>query len=253
MLWDDGRMRELLDVMPESSGRSCLLTDQIEHELIIQKSRFLTLLSPVATVEEADAILRDRRAEHPNATHHCTALALGTPLSLQRSNDDGEPGGTAGLPMAQALRGRDMTDILAIVTRYYGGVKLGAGGLVRAYSSAVTDGLDEAQQLDLLRERVVQEVTRTSVSYTIAGQFEAQVRLWAESPSAPPTAQVVQADYTADALIITLAHAPGLSEQVTAAMAELSAGAAETTTAGWTYADVPLSDAAPEAAAEAER
>lgn len=233
-------MRELLDVMPESSARTCLLTRAVEHELIIQKSRFLTLLSPVNTVEEADAVLRARRAEHPNATHHCTALALGTPLSLQRSHDDGEPGGTAGMPMAQALRGRDMTDILAIVTRYYGGVKLGAGGLVRAYSAAVTDSLDQAQADDLLRERVVQEVTRTSVSYAIAGQFEAQVRQWAEGSAASLGIEVVETDYAAAKLVIMIAHFPDATEQVAAALSELSAGQAETVTAGWMYADVPI-------------
>ncbi|CAM3978704.1 IMPACT family protein [Helcobacillus massiliensis] len=235
-------MLTLLDTQPESTGRIRLLKRPIEHEFTIQKSRFITLIAPVTAVEDADELIRERRAAHPNARHTCTALALGTPLSLQRSNDDGEPGGTAGLPMAQALRGRDITDAVAIVTRYFGGVKLGAGGLTRAYGSSVTEALDAASAQGLILERIVHEVTCASVGYDIAGQVEAQVRSWAEGPSAPEQTAVLEADYGADGLEIMIGHLPTAREDVARAIAEISAGRAGVTTAGWAHVDIPAAD-----------
>ncbi|WP_250258073.1 YigZ family protein [Dermabacter sp. Marseille-Q3180] len=229
-------MHEILETMPEASEAMFLLTAPIENELVITKSRFLAYLAPVATVDEADEIIRARRAMHPNARHHCTALTLGTPVHLQRSNDDGEPSSTAGMPMAQALRGRHMTNILAVVTRYFGGIKLGAGGLVRAYGSAVTDCLDAAAAKKLVRERVVRQVTDLEVGYELAGTFEASIRAWAESTTG---VRVEGANYTASGLTLRFVHRVETAPDLERAAAELSSGAVYAATVGYTYADVP--------------
>ncbi|MDI5961870.1 YigZ family protein [Streptantibioticus silvisoli] len=112
------------------------------HETEINRSRFLCALAPAASESEAAEFLRQVRAEHPTASHHCFAWVIGADASVQRAGDDGEPGGTAGVPMLQMLLRRDMRYVVAVVTRYYGGVKLGAGGLIRAYGGAVGAALD---------------------------------------------------------------------------------------------------------------
>lgn len=107
-------------------------------------SRFLATAVPVQDEEAAKAVLADLRAEMPDATHHCSAWRLATP-NLERANDDGEPGGSAGRPILAQLQGRELVNVAVIVTRYYGGTKLGVGGLVRAYGSAAAAALDAAQ------------------------------------------------------------------------------------------------------------
>ena len=114
------------------------------EEIEIKKSRFLCYLHK--TFDEADAknfILQVRKA-HPNANHHCYAFIIGEQNEIQRSNDDGEPAGTAGVPMLECLANRQMQDIVAVTVRYFGGIKLGAGGLIRAYSKSVSEALQTA-------------------------------------------------------------------------------------------------------------
>lgn len=229
-------MPNILETMPEASEPMFLLTAPIENELVITKSRFIAYLAPVETVDEADHLIRERRAMHPNARHHCTALTLGTPVHLQRSNDDGEPSSTAGMPMAQAIRGRHMTNILAVVTRYFGGIKLGAGGLVRAYGNAVTDALDVASSKGLVRQRVVRQVTDLEVGYELAGTFEASIRAWAENTGG---VSIEGADYTASGLTLRFVHRVEIASDLERAAAELSSGAVSAASVGYTYADVP--------------
>lgn len=229
-------MPDILETIPEASEPKFLLTAPIENELVITKSRFIAALAPVETVDEADHLIRERRAMHPNARHHCTALTLGTPVHLQRSNDDGEPSSTAGMPMAQALRGRHMTNILAVVTRYFGGIKLGAGGLVRAYGNAVTNALDVASSKGLVRERVVRQVTDLEVGYELAGTFEASIRAWAENTG---DVSIEGADYTASGLTLRFVHRVEIASDLERTAAELSSGAVGAATVGYTYADVP--------------
>ncbi len=112
------------------------------HETGVNRSRFLCALAPVATEEAAAEFLREVRARYPDASHHCFAWVIGADAHVQRAGDDGEPGGTAGVPMLQMLLRRDMRYAAAVVTRYFGGVKLGAGGLIRAYGGAVGAALD---------------------------------------------------------------------------------------------------------------
>jgi uncharacterized YigZ family protein len=112
------------------------------HELEIRRSRFVCALARVTTEPQAQEFIAERRRAHHGATHHCTAYILGEHGEITRSNDDGEPGGTAGRPMLEVLARRELTGTVAVVSRYFGGVKLGAGGLVRAYGQAVADTID---------------------------------------------------------------------------------------------------------------
>ncbi len=114
---------------------------EAEHEEVVQGSRFIARVRPVASVETALELLAELRTEHPSATHHCWAYRVG---EAQRFSDDGEPGGTAGRPMLEVILKRDLDMVAAVVVRYFGGKKLGAGGLVRAYSGAVAKALDVA-------------------------------------------------------------------------------------------------------------
>ena len=124
------------------------LKNTIESELIVEqeisKSKFLTYLAPVMNEDEAKEYLRNIKKMHPKATHHCSAYVVG---EIERSNDDGEPASSAGLPMLQVLRGNNLTGVIAVVVRYFGGIKLGVGGLIRAYGSSVTQSIEAAKVL----------------------------------------------------------------------------------------------------------
>ncbi|MDN3445579.1 YigZ family protein [Microbacterium sp. APC 3901] len=146
----------------------------VEHELVIKKSRFITRVEPVASFEEADAVIARIRKQWWDARHNCTAMITGLLGDQARSSDDGEPSGTAGVPMLEVLRRRELTDVVAVVTRYFGGVKLGAGGLVRAYSSAVSQTLDLAS---LVHRQSLTQVT-IDVAHADAGRYDNILREW---------------------------------------------------------------------------
>lgn len=113
-------------------------------ELVINKSRFIGQCFPIATEEEAIEKLAALRKKYWDATHNCYAYSVGPKGEIARFSDDGEPGGTAGMPMMDALRGADVTDVLCVVTRYFGGILLGTGGLVRAYSRSCSEAIRAA-------------------------------------------------------------------------------------------------------------
>jgi uncharacterized YigZ family protein len=142
------------------------------HETEINRSRFICALAPAATPDEAQAFIEGVRREHPAATHNCFAYVIGADAALQKASDDGEPGGTAGVPMLQMLLRRDIRYAVAVVTRYYGGVKLGAGGLIRAYGGAVGAALDTVGTRTRHRYRVVV----ISVDHQRAGRLENDLR-----------------------------------------------------------------------------
>lgn len=118
---------------------------QAESLLVIHKSRFLGLVQNVQTVEAANETLERIRKQYWDASHNCFAYIIGKENPVMKASDDGEPSGTAGMPMLEVLKKNGLTDVLAISTRYFGGVKLGAGGLVRAYSSSVSETLKQAK------------------------------------------------------------------------------------------------------------
>jgi uncharacterized YigZ family protein len=135
------------------------ITHSGEHELHVRRSRFACALARVTTEAEAQEFIAGRRRTHHDATHNCTAYVLGEHGDLTRSNDDGEPAGTAGRPMLEVLTRRELTGTVAVVTRYFGGVKLGAGGLVRAYGQVVAETID---RVGMVERRAV--VTMTVVA-----------------------------------------------------------------------------------------
>ncbi|MEU5153480.1 YigZ family protein [Glycomyces sp. NPDC021274] len=143
-----------------------------ETETVVNGSRFICTLYRVASDAEARERIGAHRRANWEATHNCTAYVLDDGKSA-RSSDDGEPAGTAGVPMLEVLRGRGLTDVLAVVTRHFGGVKLGAGGLVRAYGAAVSAAVDAAGTVELAHW---QRLT-VRVEYGVAGSLEGLLRL----------------------------------------------------------------------------
>ncbi len=141
------------------------LTSPAHHELVIKKSRFIACIEPVAGREEAQARVAALKAEHPDAAHVCWALLAG---GQSAANDDGEPSGTAGRPMLEVLRHQQLEGVMASVVRYFGGVKLGAGGLVRAYTDAVAQALLKAEKVPL--------ISKTTLVCTVPYALEGMVR-----------------------------------------------------------------------------
>lgn len=121
------------------------LKEIISNTLIINKSKFICNLVPIKNVDEANLYLNQIRKKYFDATHNCYAYILGDNLNIQKCSDDGEPQKTAGSPMLEALKKREITDVLAVVTRHFGGTLLGASGLIRAYSDSVLEALNLAK------------------------------------------------------------------------------------------------------------
>jgi uncharacterized YigZ family protein len=166
------------------------IAGQVRVEQVVTRSRFIATLAPVADEAAADATIAAVRNEFHDARHHCTAMVLGPDGQRQRSNDDGEPGGTAGAPMLAVLRGAEVTDVVAVVTRYFGGTLLGAGGLVRAYGGAVTAAVADARRV----ARVPVARYELAVGLEDAGRLEHRIRTWA----AEHRVAVGEGVYTAD-------------------------------------------------------
>jgi uncharacterized YigZ family protein len=146
------------------------LAQAAHSELVIKKSRFIGCVQAVADRAAAQAIVAQLRIEHPAATHVCWAFLAG---GQSAANDDGEPGGTAGRPMLEVLRRQDLEGVLATVVRYFGGVKLGAGGLVRAYTDAVAQALLTATKLPLQKMLSL----RCAVPYAMEGLVRRELQL----------------------------------------------------------------------------
>ncbi|BDF59574.1 YigZ family protein [Christensenellaceae bacterium] len=154
------------------------LAKRSESETVIKKSRFICALIPVESERQAAEELLKVRKKHYNATHNCSAMILKADASFEKSSDDGEPQGTAGLPMLEVLRHSGLTNILAVVTRYFGGTLLGAGGLARAYGASVTRSLSEAKKVRMIPAielGFTVEYADYSKLQSIAGEYGAQV------------------------------------------------------------------------------
>ncbi|WP_314642436.1 YigZ family protein [uncultured Veillonella sp.] len=141
---------------------------EFRHEYIVDKSRFITTIYPCTTEEEAQAFIGRINKEFWDATHNCTAYALGAKQEQQRSSDNGEPSGTAGKPMLEVLKKTGITNVAVVVTRYFGGIKLGAGGLIRAYSHSVAESLRLApKELHTTRTQL-----QATIDYSLYGAVE---------------------------------------------------------------------------------
>ena len=138
------------------------------HETEIKKSRFICHLKRVETEDEAKAFIQAIKKEHWKATHNCSAFTLGERQEIQRTSDDGEPSGTAGVPMLEVLKKNELINVCAVVTRYFGGIKLGAGGLIRAYAGAVADGVKKTG----IVEGRLQQAIAVTLAYPLWGKLE---------------------------------------------------------------------------------
>ncbi|WP_191557337.1 YigZ family protein [Metabacillus idriensis] len=143
-----------------------------EHEISIQKSRFICYINRAETEEEAQAFIQQIKKKHWDATHNCSAYLIGEHDLIQKANDDGEPSGTAGVPILEVLKKRQLKDTVAVVTRYFGGIKLGAGGLIRAYGSSTSEALNAIG----IVERKLTRVMHTKIDYTWLGKVENELR-----------------------------------------------------------------------------
>ena len=144
------------------------LAEPVENTVVISKSRFITTLLPIKDYDDAISKVKTISKKYSDATHNCYAFVSNETATQQRFSDDGEPQGTAGMPMLEVLRKRGVYMTLAIVTRYFGGIKLGANGLVGAYSSSVSEALDKAKIVKMMWA-VVMKIT---VSYALCKKAE---------------------------------------------------------------------------------
>lgn len=143
-----------------------------EHEIEIQKSRFIAYIERAETEEEAQAFIQTIKKKHRDANHNCSAYIIGEHDQIQKANDDGEPSGTAGVPILEVLKKKHLNDTVVVITRYFGGIKLGAGGLIRAYGKATSEGLAATG----IVERKLVRIMHTTIDYTWLGKIENELR-----------------------------------------------------------------------------
>lgn len=143
-----------------------------QAEIIIQKSRFIGHIKRTESEEEALAFIQKIKKEHGQATHNCSAYLIGEHDQHQKANDDGEPSGTAGVPMLEVLKQNNLKDTCVVVTRYYGGIKLGAGGLIRAYSKTTSEAL---KATGIVERQLMKEIALT-IEYPLLGKLENELR-----------------------------------------------------------------------------
>jgi uncharacterized YigZ family protein len=198
-------------------------------EIVVSRSRFLCVVERVEDEISARGVIEEARRSHWDARHHCSAFVLGPDRAVERSSDDGEPPGTGGAPMLDVLRRRELSEVVAVVTRWFGGTLLGTGGLSRAYADAVRAALDVAT----LVQRVEQELCEVTVDLAAAGRLEHELR--------SRGARVLHIDYT-DLATLSLAVpaiAVPIAEEI---VAELTEGRAALVHRGRRWTDAPLSE-----------
>lgn len=201
------------------------LARDAEAEIEVKRSRFLCTLRRVEDEAAARAVVEALRKEHWDARHHCSAFVLGPPPNpVERSSDDGEPAGTAGAPILEVLRGRGLSDVAAVVTRWFGGTLLGTGGLARAYGDAVRAAVDAAGTVrrELVREHAL------LLDHADAGRVESELRSRGVS--------VLGATYGAE-VELRLAVPPEAEAALARQLAELTGGTAESTVIGERWVD----------------
>lgn len=143
-----------------------------EHEIEIQRSRFIAYIQRAETEEEAQEFIQMIKKKNWNATHNCSAYMIGENDQIQKANDDGEPSGTAGVPILEVLKKKHLKDTVVVITRYFGGIKLGAGGLIRAYGKATSEGLNATG----IVERKLMRIIHTTIDYSWLGKIENELR-----------------------------------------------------------------------------
>ncbi len=148
------------------------IKEEFRHEVVIKKSQFIAIIKTVTTEEDARIFIEEIRKEFRDSSHVCTAYIIGEHDEIQRSSDNGEPAGTAGVPMLEVLKKSGLSDICACVVRYFGGIKLGAGGLIRAYSGSLSEAISLAPKTET-KQRYIYEVC---YPYDMQGSLETWLR-----------------------------------------------------------------------------
>lgn len=204
-------------------------TSASEIDLEIKRSHFLGLAARTTSEAQAREFIASRRALYPDARHHCSAFIIANPgaTPTERSNDDGEPSGTAGKPMLEVVRGSQIFDVTVVVTRYFGGTLLGTGGLVRAYSQATTQALEQLS----LRRRSQQYLWQLRAPVAEAGRIEAELRAGG--------ANIVQTRWESQATI-ELASAVANPTELAALVANVTRGQGRLEAAGTKILELPL-------------
>lgn len=204
-------------------------TSASEIDLEIKRSHFLGLAARTTSEAQAREFIANRRALYPDARHHCSAFIIANSgaTPTERSNDDGEPSGTAGKPMLEVLRGSQIFDVTVVVTRYFGGTLLGTGGLVRAYSQATAQALE---QLSLCR-RSQQYLWQLRAPVAEAGRIEAELRAGG--------AHIVQTRWESQ-VTIELASAVANPTELAALVANVTRGQGQLEAAGTKILELPL-------------
>lgn len=201
----------------------------LTHEIDIKRSRFIATIARTDSPEDAHMIIDQVKHDHPQARHNCSAYAIQVDgrNPHQHSNDDGEPSGTAGVPMLEAIKGAGLWNVTAVVTRYFGGILLGAGGLVRAYSTAVSEALTLAPKAEL-RDLTILE---THLSPTDAGRIEAELR--------HAGAHILDTQWASE-VTLRIGADPQFVDTLTDKLAQVSAGTATLHVAGTMSVEVAL-------------
>ena len=182
-----------------------------QAEQIIEKSRFIAYVSPAHSKEEADEFIAAIRKKHKDATHNVPAMVIGDKMQIQWASDDGEPQGTSGAPVVQMLVNQGVTNVVVVVTRYFGGIKLGTGGLVRAYTSSAKLGIESAGICD------VEEMCILTYSFDYTHLSKLQ------NLSADGIFSIENIEYT-DVVEVELACQPEKKEEVIALLTNLTGG-----------------------------
>jgi uncharacterized YigZ family protein len=198
-----------------------------EGEIVIERSRFIGYAQRVTSEEEAAAFIAMIKKKHWDATHNCSAFVIGENDQIQRSSDDGEPGGTAGKPILECIKKNGCKDTVVVVTRYFGGIKLGAGGLVRAYTAGTVTALKAAG----IVARLLHQEVIVSVDYHWWGKAENELRLKSH--------RVADTVYT-DKVTVHVLIPHGEEEAFIAHMIDLTNGQAEIVRGRKEYIDVPI-------------
>ena len=157
---------------PEKRDGYATVAEQSRVEIVLQKSRFIGECAPVHSAEEAAAFVQSVKKAMPDASHHCYAYVVGRDRNIQRSTDDGEPSGTAGVPILQVLNMNGLTDVALVVTRYFGGVLLGAKCLVRAYSRSAAEAVKAARPVFM----EATDLLSLTVDYPLWGKLEYELK-----------------------------------------------------------------------------
>ncbi len=190
--------------------------ERVETAFTEKRSEFVSVLCPVESEDEAKSVLEGIRATHKNASHNCFAYIIGESGAIKRFDDDGEPSQTAGFPILEVLRKNELTNVICVVTRYYGGVKMGAGGLVRAYKKGASSCVEKAKLQDI----------RTMIRYRIALDFGQGGRI---EDFLQKVARILSRDYTETGVVFIVEFDAAKEESFLEELRDKTKGAAVAT------------------------